>query len=285
MQRENWDDLRYVLAVADLGSVSAAARSLGVNHATVLRRIAAFEQQAGAPVFDHTARGYVVPADRRAVIEAAREVDRAAQAVWRQMRGIGAPVSGEVRVTSTDSLCLRVLPGIAAALRQTAPELTLAFFCTNAHLDLGRVHADIAIRPAMTLPEDLAGVEAGTMTFAAYGPASLPAGRAEALPWLGLLGALARSDAAQWMAGQGGQVAGGADSFVVLAEMVALGLGRAVLPRFLGDADPRLAGIAGAAPGMAVPIWVASHADLAEVPRIARVRALLASAIGERFAP
>ena len=41
MHRENWDDLRFMLAVADNGSVSAAARVLGVNHATVLRRISA----------------------------------------------------------------------------------------------------------------------------------------------------------------------------------------------------------------------------------------------------
>lgn len=281
MGRENWDDLRYVLAVADLGSVSAAARALGVNHATVLRRIAAFEERAGAPVFDHTARGYAVPADRRAVIEAAREVDRAAQGVWRLMRGIGAPVSGEVRVTSTDSLCLKVLPDIAAELRASAPELVLAVSCTNAHLDLGRVHADVAIRPAMALSEDLVGERAGTMRFAAYGPA---AGGAAALPWLGMLGALARSDAARWLASRDEPVVGGADSFVVLAELVARGQGRAVLPRFLGADDPRLIELDGADPALAVPIWVASHPDLAEVPRIARVRALLAAAIARRFA-
>ncbi|MCB2152823.1 MAG: LysR family transcriptional regulator, partial [Rhodobacteraceae bacterium] len=60
MQRDNWDDLRFVLAVAEEGSVSGAARRLGVNHATVLRRIAAFEEATGVEIFDKTARGYAV---------------------------------------------------------------------------------------------------------------------------------------------------------------------------------------------------------------------------------
>ncbi|MBS0563422.1 MAG: LysR family transcriptional regulator, partial [Proteobacteria bacterium] len=73
--RANWDDLRFVLAVIQEGSVSAAARVIGVNHATVLRRVAAFEAAHGLALFDKTARGYRIPPDRAQVIEAARDVD------------------------------------------------------------------------------------------------------------------------------------------------------------------------------------------------------------------
>lgn len=284
MDRDNWDDLRFVLAVADLGSVSAAARALGVNHATVLRRIAAFEARAGSALFDHTPRGYLVPPERRRIIEAAREVDRAAQGVWRLMRGAGAPVSGEVRVTSTDSLCLRVLPQIAAELRVLAPDLSLVFLCTNAHLDLGRVQADITVRPARQLPDDLAGTGVGQMRIAAFAPVGLDEADCDRLPWLGLHGALARSDAARWLEAEGIEPEGGADSFVVLAEMVALRQGRALLPEFLAAEDARLQPLPGTDVGMAVPLWVAAHPDLAEVPRVAKVRGLLCEALARRFA-
>ncbi len=60
MHSDNWDDLRYVLAVAETGSVSGAARRLGVNHATVLRHVAAYEARHGIELFDKSARGYAV---------------------------------------------------------------------------------------------------------------------------------------------------------------------------------------------------------------------------------
>ncbi len=56
--KENWDDLRYILAVAEHGSVSATARHLGVNHATVLRHVAAFEARHQIELFEKSARGY-----------------------------------------------------------------------------------------------------------------------------------------------------------------------------------------------------------------------------------
>ena len=118
MERINWDDLRFVLAVAEEGSVSGAARRLGVNHATVLRRVAAYEAAAGVEIFAKTARGYTVPEAYDALIEAAREVDRAVQAVGRMVHGARSPLSGEIRVTATDSLCQTVLPKIVASLAQ-----------------------------------------------------------------------------------------------------------------------------------------------------------------------
>ena len=85
-------------------SISAASRVLNVNHATVLRRVAAFEQECGGPVFQKTATGYRVLPDRATVIEAAREVENAVVSVERLMHGGRAAMRGLVRVSSTDSL-------------------------------------------------------------------------------------------------------------------------------------------------------------------------------------
>ena len=89
---EDWDDLRFVLAVAEEGTVSAAARRLAVNHATVLRRIARFEDRHGM-VFDKTPRGYSLAQGRQDLVSAARDVDRAVMGVSRILAGARLPLT------------------------------------------------------------------------------------------------------------------------------------------------------------------------------------------------
>jgi DNA-binding transcriptional LysR family regulator len=271
MHSTNWDDLRFVLAVAESGSVSAAARVLGVNHATVLRRIAAFEQFHNAVIFDRTQQGYTVPPEKLRIIEAAREAALAVDTVARMIRGTGARLSGTVRITSTDTFCLTVLPPILADIQTRADGLHVELLCNNAHLDLARLNADISVRPAPKLPDDLRGEAAAVLGFAAY--RSIGGGTET---WLGLRGTLTRSPAATWMDHNLtlDQIAGGADSFVVLREMVAGHMGRAILPCCLGDTDPRLRRTEDIPP-MSVPIWVASHADLSDAPRLRSLRGQL----------
>lgn len=277
MHRHNWDDLRFVLSVAETGSVSAAARALGVNHATVLRRVAAFEERNGIAVFLRTPTGYEVPGDRRPLIEAAREAAAAHLAIARLAAGVRSPLEGAVRITSTDTFCSTVLPAAIARIRAEAPDLRLDLMSSNAHADLARVEVEIAVRPAAALPEELKGEQAAELGFAVYAPRAAP----EVLRWLGLEGALARSRAAEWMAATvpESQCSGGADSFVTLREMAAAGQGRAALPCILGDGDHRLVRLDGAMPDLSVPVWVASHVDLADVPRLAAVRARLVEAL------
>ena len=276
MHKDNWDDLRYVLAVAQSGSVSAAARALGVNHATVLRRIAAYEERRGSVIFEKTPRGYSIPPDRLRVIEAAKEVETAILAVNRMIEGAQTPLSGRVRVTSTDTFCHKVLPPVLAALRHEAPELQIDLVCSNARLDLARLDAEITVRPASILPAELQGDAAARLGFAAYAAVGCDD------TWLGLSGPLGGSIAADWLAANVApeSFAGSADSFITLREMAANGMGRAILPCILGDSDPRLTQLSEAAPRGEVAIWVASHADLANVPRILAVRKYLVQALG-----
>lgn len=274
MGQDDWDDLRFILAVTEEGTVSAAARRLGVNHATVLRRIARFEERCGQ-VFDKTPRGYVLARGQAGLIAAAREVDRAVMGVTRVLAGARMPLSGDVRVTSTDSFCLRLLPPIVARIGAEAPDLRLTLISSNAHLDLGRIEADITVRPAERLPDELTGERVGVLGFRVY----RARGSGDDLPWLMLAGKLAQTVPGQWLSGQRpSHPAGGADSFLTLRELAAQGCGLAILPAFLGDEDGRLERVPSLMPDLSVDLWVASHADLAEVPRIARIRQCLAEA-------
>jgi DNA-binding transcriptional LysR family regulator len=70
-----WDDLRYVLAVAEQGTLSGAARSLGVNHSTVLRRVSSFEEKKGVQVFERTGTGYILTPESRHLLTALRAIN------------------------------------------------------------------------------------------------------------------------------------------------------------------------------------------------------------------
>ncbi len=278
MHNENWDDLRYVLAVAQTGTVSGAARRLGVNHATVLRRIAAFEDRHGTELFQRTPRGYSVPEPRKRVIDAAEEVETAVAAVARIMQGRRTSLSGVVRITATDTFAHLILPGVLAELRSREKALSVEVLTTNEHLDISRLRAEIAIRPTVQLPPDLAGDHAGDLTFGVYGSK-------KAKTWLGLAGPLERSVAGQWMASHvaDSDIAGSADSFVTLAAMVSSGTGRALLPKVFATQHPDLTDLTPSDFDVSVPVWVACHTDLADSPRLRAVRRALVTGIGARL--
>jgi DNA-binding transcriptional LysR family regulator len=276
--RANWDDLRFVLAVADAGSVAAAARMLAVNHATVLRRIAAFETRHGLHIFDKTAQGYRVAEDRRGLIEAMREAGGALAAVERLIADERPAVGTAIRITTTDSLSCGPLPGICAQLAR-AQKANVDFSMSNAHTDFARLQADIAVRPAPRLPDDLPGDSPVSLHFAVFESD----GGGEDLD-LGLSGRLGR------IAGHldPTKAATRSDSFVALANMAQSGRGRAILPTFLGRAIPGLRQTdrdAGLAP---VPIWVASHKDIFRSARLLRARRFIFEALeaeADLFAP
>ncbi len=277
--QENWDHLRYVLAVARAGSVNRAAAQLGVNHATVLRHVAAFERNAGTDVFEKSPTGYAVIAGRQELIDAAHEVETAMLAVNRRLRGLRAPLHGRVRVTSTDSLCQIVLPPVLAGLRARLTELHIELLSSNAHLDFSRMHADVTVRPAPNLPEDLTGTEAARLGFCIY---ALPRCRTDR--WLAPGGGLGHSAHAGWMAEnvEPGAITGSADSYMLLRELAATGAGQTPLPCVVGDADPRLERRGRTLPELEVGVWVGGHPDLLDVPRIKAVRQLLVSEIARR---
>lgn len=270
----SWDDLRYVLAAADEGSVAGAGRILGVNHATVLRRIAAFESRQGLRIFERTANGYRIAPDKRALIEAMRE---AAEAVGQVERLIDAERPGSanaIRITSTDAFCHTILPGIVTAVSR---EITSSFsiLSGNAHLDFARLQADITVRPAIALPDELAGTIAATFRFGVYTAEAGETG------WLGMEGAISRSAGGAWLSNVVGRsdTSLASDSFVMLAGLAAQGLGQAILPVFLGDTWPGLVRQRILEELPPTPIWVASHKDLLQSGRLKRVRQHLIEAI------
>ena len=274
MHKQNWDDLRFVLAVAETGSVSKAARRLGVNHATVLRRVADFEQRHGTSIFHKTRQGYRVLADKRDVIKAARAAESAMTTVGQLAGGHTGTLSGKLRVTSTDTFCQAVLPPMVSDLHRSSKGLFIELISANAHVDLALHQVDLAIRPALELPVGLVGDIIATLGLAVYSIDGAPQ------DWLALSGPLARSIGGRWMAENisANDIAGASDSFFVLRELVASGTGQAILPCFLGDPDPRMKRSQTCTEHFKVPIWAACHSDQSTSPQLRILRSTFAKA-------
>ena len=268
MHNENWDDLRYVLTVAETGSVLQAAKRLGVNHATVLRHVAAFEDRHGTAVFERTAQGYRLLPDRVHVIRAAQDAEAAMQEVGRLASGGRKAFSGTIRITSTDTLCAMVLSKFATDISPNDRKLRVTLLSSNAHLDLIQEQAHIVIRPSVALSDNLVGVAVADLGFAAYAKSE------DAMNWFTMAGPLARSIAAKWMGDNVSpeRLTTACDSFLTLREMAALGGGIAVLPCFVGDHDMRLKRLHSAMPHLTVPLWIARHVDTIDTQQMQEVR-------------
>src|SRR6202140_3056376 len=105
----DWDDIRYFLAVSRGGSVRAAAKSLGVNHATVLRRIAQLEERLGTQMFEKLPSGYRLTAAGEDVLELAEQMEASSHQLETRVFGRDQSVRGLLRVTLTPILATHLL--------------------------------------------------------------------------------------------------------------------------------------------------------------------------------
>ncbi len=276
-----WNDLEIVLAVARGGSLSAAARALGVDHSTVFRRLKALEAKVGARLFERLPGGYAATAAGTEMRSAAERVESEIQDLERRLAGRDLRLEGRVRLTAPDDLMEGVLIEPLARFRRRFPGIRIEAVVDNRMLNLTRREADVAVRPTRDPPEALVGRRIAGIGMAVY------ASRARR----DLLGAAGLADLAgrEWIGWEegGGPAAGAAWTARHLPDgqwvyrtnsmrqqLVACraGLGLALLPRFLGDGDAALVRVLPLGSELASGLWLLTHRDLR---RTARIRALL----------
>ncbi|HVK85659.1 MAG TPA: LysR family transcriptional regulator [Kofleriaceae bacterium] len=285
-----WTDLQHVLAVAEQGSLAAAARALGVNHTTVLRRVGAFERSLGVKVFARSPTGYVLTSAGEEIAAAARAMQDTVHAIERKVAGRDLRLTGTVRVTTTDTLAVELVPTALAAFTAAHPGIQLELTTTPGLANLTKRDADVAVRATSTPPPHLVGRRAGTIAFALYAsPAYLeriPARRAlDGHTWIGLDDSLATTTIARWMARTLDVIPVlRTDSFTALAHAARAGLGVTALPCYLGDRTPGLQRVRGLIPEMATELWVLTHEDLRGTARIRALTDHLVTSLGAKKA-
>jgi DNA-binding transcriptional LysR family regulator len=271
----NWDDLRYVLAVARHNSLSGAARALGVNHSTVFRRIGAIEDRLKVRLFERLSSGYVPTPAGQEAFATAKEVEAEMTALERRITGADLRLSGTIRLTTTETLAYCFLPSYLGAFRKRHPGIELELMVTNQNLNLTKREADLAIRPTNKPPKDLIGQRVATVAFAIYGAKHYftdNSGKADLsdLEWVSWDETRSVTTMAKWLKQTYPTVKPiyRVDSMVAMLAAVRAGAGLAVLPCLAGDGMPDLRRIGGVLSGLSNGLWLLTHPDLRHNARI-----------------
>jgi DNA-binding transcriptional LysR family regulator len=275
----SWEDLRVVAAVAEAGSLPAAAGRLGLDHSTVFRRLARIEAALGLALFERRREGFAATAAGEEIVALARRLDEDVTAVTRRLAGRAPTPSGEVRVTTADSLLVHLLMPLFARFRTHCPDVRLDVVIGNPSLNLSKRDADVAIRAGDDPPSTLIGRRVARIAWALYGRRddSTAAGddaMAADRPWVALGDDLAAMKVARFPAETEPprRIVYRTNSVLALAEAVEAGIGIGHLPCFVGDVRPDLARLSAPDPRFAADLWLLTHPDLRKA---ARVRALL----------
>ena len=271
-QDQNWDDYRLFLAIAQAGTLSGAARLLGVTHSTVFRRLAGFEDRLGVRLFERLPSGYVLTAAGEAMQQATTRIDDEIAAIRRRVTGQDQRLSGQVRITATDMLAIGLLPPHLAAFRREWPGIDLELLVSDMRLDLTRREADVALRLGHPVQEALVGRRVGALAFGIYAStARHHAGIADDLArndWIGFGSGHAplRRVLAEWLPGLRPQFR--TDSISAAIAAARAGIGLAPLPCAIADPDPDLVRVAPFPDDFRLDLWLLTHEDLRQTARI-----------------
>jgi DNA-binding transcriptional LysR family regulator len=298
----DWDDLRYALAVGTAGSLAGAARSLGVNHTTVLRRLDALEAHLGSRLFDRQRSGYQPTEAGLALLAQARHMATRADEVERQVLGRDRELTGPLRVTTAfvvmDHLlpqpladCSRAYPGIEVEVVENAFLVDLSSRHADSAQAWSRSEADVALRLSANVAEHLVGRQLGVTQCRVYALRGAP-GLPQAVtsldvltreaPWVAFERDATARVYDRWLAQHLAQsnVRIRVDIFNAKAAMLRTGIGVGVLPTFMQDKHPELVAVSEPIAELAQPVWMLTHPDLRET---ARVRAFM-QFVGDRLA-
>lgn len=146
MKKFDWNQLHAFLETADTGSLSAAARKLGLTQPTLSRQVAAIEASLGVTLFERVGKAMALTAAGLDLLEHARAMGAAAESLTLAATGRSQAVEGVVTVSASDIVATCLLPPLVRAMRQKAPGIAIEVIASNALSDLRRREADIAIR-------------------------------------------------------------------------------------------------------------------------------------------
>ena len=164
----DWNLLRHFLAVAQTGSLSAAARRLGVSQPTVGRKIGELETDLDVVLFKRGARGFRLTEAGQSILESASRMEGEALAVERRISGHGTELAGAVRVSASEGIGAIWLTERLASLRATHPALAIEIVLDNQPVDLARREADVAVRLFRPKQRDLVARKVGKLAFGLY---------------------------------------------------------------------------------------------------------------------
>ncbi|MGU7810712.1 LysR family transcriptional regulator [Burkholderia sp. AW49-1] len=268
-----WSDVRVFLAVKREGSFGAAARSLGVSHPTIGRRIKALEDESGQALFRRTADGLVLTDAGDTVLSLAEAMENAALAMERRLAGNHDRLEGILRISCAEWFAGYVLAPVLAELMRRHPAVVPEVIASYRLLSLSRREADLAFRIVPFTEPDVVQRRLMSIPYGLYctEETALVLRRDPASVGLIVMNtAQSHFPDVAWLLDRfpRSRRVFTSTSRAVQARMCAAGMGMAVLPRPLGDAISAVQRIETPDPPPSRDIWVGYHHDLRHMDRL-----------------
>jgi DNA-binding transcriptional LysR family regulator len=291
----DWDDLRFVLAVAREGSALRAARTLKVNQTTVMRRIAHIEADVGANLFEAKQSGQTLTPLGHSVAASAEKIESEVAALQSAIAAQQRMVAGSVRFTSSEAYANRIIAPCLKTFRQQYPGITVELITDDRRLDLSRGEADVALR-ASSRPEG-GGIVAQRLpdaTWALYCSQvyaeehGVPRNASEinGHAVVSVEGALANLPAFVWLRQVAPHASIGtrSNSLTNVASALKVGLGVGPLPCFMGDSETDLMRCYPPIAELTAELWLIIREDVRQTPHVRAFVDFLAAHLRARLA-
>jgi len=288
----DWNDVRYFLALARLGSIRAAGSSLGVSHSTVVRRVEALEEQLEVRLFDRSREGYALTSAGQQMVPGAERVEDEMSALERGLLGQDGRLEGTVCLTSCDNYVSGILMKELRYFCEEFPDIELSFNTDSRPFDLAKREADIAIRALgreASLPEFLIGQRLAPITVANY----------VAREHAARLDPDAPGTQARWIAFERSKLMdsmvagtsypglpswGAFNSLELMVQATREGLGLVMLPTYVGDTESDLVRMPQPDLRHVADLWLLCHPDLRDNARFRATRKRIVNAFKKRTA-
>jgi DNA-binding transcriptional LysR family regulator len=297
----NWNDLRHFLAVAREGSTLAAARTLGLNQSTVHRRMAALERELGHKIVERHPSGYRLTELGAELQPYAERIQEAVDAFERRLASCDRRLTGTIRVTCATTVAHRLMQSsLLDGFLARHPGLTVELITDDRFLDLAKGEADIAIRAGTPADESLVGRKIADVPWAVYASRAYverhgcpqQPGDLNDHSVIGFDGDIADHQAARWLRTIAPRATIAVSSKNIPSVLLAVksGAGLAPLPAPMADREADLVRVLGPIPELKSEIYLLTHADLRQTPRVsaffdycvAEIAALRAALRGSR---
>ena len=286
----DWNDVRYFLALARLGSVRAAGASLGVSHSTVARRVEALEVQLAARLFDRSRDGYTLTDAGALMVPGAERVEREMAALELELAGQDERLAGPVRVTCCDEYVSEMMVQELTVLCGAYPDIELCVTTDSRTFDLSKREADIAVRtlgigsqpPEHLLGRKLVGIHCASYVAKAHAHRVDPELEGTHPRWVSfqdrkllelMVANSSYPEVPPW---------GGFSSLSLMLQATRAGLGICILPCYVGDRDPALRRLARPDLRQVANLWLVSHPDLRDNARFRAARDCVIQALARR---
>ena len=281
----DWNRVRAFVATVEEGSLSAAARALGMKQPTLSRQVAALENELGVVLFERIGKTLVLTPSGLELLEHARAMRRAAADLSLSAAGQSAEMKGEVCITASELIAAHIMPTIVARLHARHPQIRIELVASNTPSDLRKREADIAVRAFRPTQPNLIGQKVCDFPTRFYASQTY----LDSVAKVETISDLAQVDFidfdntgnyAEFLRGQGVAVTKRnfsivAENQIIQLELAKVGLGVVVLPEMVGDAEQELTQILPMLAPMEGPIWLVVHRELNTSRRIRTIFDLL----------